>query len=320
MTHSGAFDGKSEDGRKDAGDGSASRSRRAGLPVPKVSFEFFPPKSLAGSFRLWEALGQLAPLSPDFVSVTYGAGGTTRKLTHEAVTTIKDAFGLDVAAHLTCVEQSRAETLEIAESYAAAGIRRLVALRGDPPGGAGPFVPHPEGFANSAELVAALTATGRFEIAVGAYPEGHPEEPDIDRNIDWLKRKFDAGASSAITQFFFDTDAYLRFRDKAAAAGIDGPIIPGILPIGSWDGVKRFAARCGARLPGWMDDAFRKAEAAGPERVELLSVTIATELATRLLEEGVEQLHFFTLNRPGLTRRICTALGVTPEARLEEVA
>lgn len=293
---------------------------RSTLPVPKISFEFFPPKSLAGSFQLWEALGQLAPLAPDFVSVTYGAGGTTRKLTHEAVTAIHDSFGLDVAAHLTCVEQSRSETLEIAQAYAEAGIRRLVALRGDPPGGSGPFVPHPEGFASSVELVEALAGTGRFEIAVGAYPEGHPDEPDIKRNVEWLKRKFDAGASTAITQFFFDADAFLRFRDMATAAGIDGPIVPGILPIGSWEGVKRFAARCGAKLPQWMDDAFRNAAAEGPDAVELLSVSIATELATTLLEAGVDHLHFFTLNRPGLVRKICAALGIEPEARLEEVA
>ena len=224
--------------------------------APRISFEFFPPKSLQASFRLWDTLGVLAPLGPDFVSVTYGAGGTTRALTHDAVKAVGGHFGLDVAAHLTCVEASRAETLEIAESYAEAGVTRLVALRGDPPGGKGVFTPHPEGFRSSVELVEALAKTGKFDIQVGAYPDPHPEALDTAQDVEWLKRKLDAGASSAITQFFFEAETFLRFRDACAAAGITAPIIPGILPIESWGGVKRFAKRSGVPVPAHRSTAI----------------------------------------------------------------
>jgi methylenetetrahydrofolate reductase (NADPH) len=287
--------------------------------IPRVSFEFFPPQTLDASFRLWETAQVLAPLRPNFVSVTYGAGGTTRKLTHEAVTAIGRNYGLNVAAHLTCVDATRAETLEIADAYAAAGVTEIVALRGDAPKGAARFTPHPDGFASSVALVEALAETGRFTLRVGAYPEPHPDAANAGADVAWLKRKIDAGASSAITQFFFEADTFLRFRDACARAGITAPVIPGILPIISWDGAKRFAARCGARVPGRLDEAFKMAARDGRE--ELLALTHCTTLCTRLIEEGVEDLHFYTLNRPNLTRDVCRALGVVPQPMaLQQVA
>lgn len=288
------------------------------MPAPRVSFEFFPPKSLEASFRLWDTLNVLAPLSPGFVSVTYGAGGTTRALTHDAVKTIHKNYGVEVAAHLTCVDATRAETLEIAESYAEAGVRQIVALRGDPPKGAGRFEPHPEGFAGSVDLVEALAATGRFEIRVGAYPDPHPEAETMQDCVDHLKRKVDAGATSAITQFFFEAETFFRFRDACATAGIDAAVIPGILPVTSWKGVAKFAETCGARIPDWVREAYDKAARDGRER--LLSTAMCTELCTDLIEGGVEDLHFYTLNAPDLTRDVCAALGVTPRMDLSEVA
>lgn len=288
------------------------------MATPRISFEFFPPRDLEASFKLWETVQMLAPLQPGFVSVTYGAGGTTRELTHQAVTTIGKNFGLNVAAHLTCVDATRAETLDIANSYAAAGVTEIVALRGDAPKGATKFTPHPEGFASSVELIAALADTGKFKLRVGAYPDPHPEAADADADIVWLKRKIDAGAHSAITQFFFEADTFLRFRDRCAKAGITAPILPGILPIENWAGVKRFATRCGTPVPQWMDDAFAAAKRDGRE--DLLSVAICTELCDTLRAEGVEDLHFYTLNRPHLTRDVCFALGIMPDVALENVA
>jgi len=289
------------------------------MPAPRVSFEFFPPRTLDASFKLWETARALAPLAPDFVSVTYGAGGTTRDLTHEAVTTVGREFGLNVAAHLTCVDATRAETLEIARRYAAAGVREIVALRGDPPKGAGRFVPHPEGFADTVDLIAGLKGAGDFRIHVGAYPEPHPEAADPGADVRWLKRKFEAGADGAITQFFFEAETFLRFRDACDRAGIDGGrIIPGILPIQSWAGARKFAANCGTAIPAWLDDAFRVAERDG--RAALLATALCTELCDALLGEGVERLHFYTLNRPGLTRDVCNALGVTGQVALQQVA
>ncbi|GAB4384959.1 methylenetetrahydrofolate reductase [NAD(P)H] [Albidovulum sp.] len=288
------------------------------MPAPRISFEFFPPQTLDASFRLWETVRMLAPLGPEFVSVTYGAGGTTRKLTHEAVEAIGANYGLNVAAHLTCVDASRAETLAVAHSYAEAGVTEIVALRGDPPRGEGRFAPRPDGFASSVELVEALAATGRFRIRVGAYPEAHPDAPDMAANVAWLKRKIEAGASSAITQFFFEAESFFRFRDACERAGIDAPIIPGILPIISWSGARRFAERCGARVPEWLERAF--ATAARDGREDLLATALATELCDDLLRGGVEDLHFYTLNRPHLTRDICFALGIAPEVSLQNVA
>jgi methylenetetrahydrofolate reductase (NADPH) len=288
------------------------------MTAPRVSFEFFPPKSLEASFRLWETLGVLAPLDPAFVSVTYGAGGTTRALTHDAVKTIHKNYGVPVAAHLTCVDATKAETMEIVQSYAEAGVHQIVALRGDPPKGQGSFTPHPEGFANSVELIESLAETGKFEIRVGAYPDPHPEATSMQDCVDYLKRKIDAGATSAITQFFFEADTFFRFRDACAAAGIDAPIIPGILPVNSWKGVRKFAVNCGAHIPGWVDAAYDNAIRDGRE--QLLSTALCTELCTELMEGGVEDLHFYTLNTPDLTRDVCAALGVTPKLELSEVA
>lgn len=288
------------------------------MTKPRVSFEFFPPQTLDASFRLWETVQALAPMGPDFVSVTYGAGGTTRALTHDAVGAIHRNYGLNVAAHLTCVHATRAETLEIAEAYAAIGVTEIVALRGDAPKGAARFTPHADGFASSVDLVAALAATGKFKIRVGAYPERHPDAADDKADIQWLKRKLDAGATSAITQFFFEAETFLRFRDACIKAGITAPIIPGILPIQSWDGAKRFAARCGTKVPQRLDEAF--AFAARDGREDLLSLTQCTTLCDRLLTEGVEDLHFYTLNRPHLAREVVRALGLVPELALEKVA
>lgn len=286
--------------------------------APRVSFEFFPPKTLDASFRLWETVRVLAPLRPSFVSVTYGAGGTTRKLTHEAVETIGTHYGLNVAAHLTCVEATRAETMEIAAAYKAAGVREIVALRGDAPQGAGKFIPHPDGFADSCELISALADTGDFDIRVGAYPDPHPDARGPGADVDWLKRKIDAGATSAITQFFFEADTFFRFRDACVKAGIDAPIIPGILPIENWGGVRKFAQHCGAYIPAWLDDAFAAATRDGRDKI--LGTALCTELCNTLIEGGVGDLHFYTLNRPQLTRDVCHALGVVPETALEKVA
>ncbi|SEK40846.1 5,10-methylenetetrahydrofolate reductase (NAD(P)) [Roseovarius azorensis] len=288
------------------------------MGTPRISFEFFPPKTLEASFRLWDTIHTLAPLDPRFVSVTYGAGGTTRELTREAVGTLHKATGLNVAAHLTCVDASRAETLAIAEQFAAAGVTEIVALRGDPPKGTGGFTPHPEGFADSCELIAALAETGKFTIRVGAYPEKHPEAADSRADIDWLKRKIDAGASEAITQFFFEAETFFRFRDACAAAGISAPIIPGVLPIENWTGARKFALACGAQVPAWLDDAFDKAMR--DNRHDLLATALATELCSELIEGGAEDLHFYTLNRPDLTRDVCHALGVMPRVTLRDVA
>ncbi len=288
------------------------------MPIPRVSFEFFPPQTLDASFRLWETVQVLAPLKPAFASVTYGAGGTTRQLTHDAVTTIGRNYGLNVAAHLTCVDATRAQTLAIAAAYAAAGVTEIVALRGDAPKGADRFVPHPDGFASSVDLIAALAKTGKFKLRVGAYPETHPEAGNAAADVTYLKRKIDAGATSAITQFFFDADVFFRFRDACVAAGINAPIIPGILPIQNWDAAKRFASRCGTRVPQRLDEAF--AMAARDGRSDLLALTQCTVLCDRLIRGGVEDLHFYTLNRPHLTRDVCHALGLTPEVALEKVA
>jgi len=285
---------------------------------PGISFEFFPPRSLDASFRLWKSVEKLAPLDPNFVSVTYGAGGATRDLTHEALETLIAHFHLNVAGHLTCVNASRAETMEIAARYHAAGVKELVALRGDPPKDASGFQAHPDGFAGSVELIEALAETGNFRIRVGAYPERHPEAADDMADVIHLKRKFDAGADSAITQFFFDVEDFLRFRDRCVKAGITHKIIPGILPIENWQGIKKFAGRCNARLPVWMDDAFKNA---ARDKVEdLLSISISTEICSDLLDEGVEDLHFYTLNSPHLTRQILKALGVEPRQGLRNVA
>jgi methylenetetrahydrofolate reductase (NADPH) len=289
------------------------------MKTPDISFEFFPPQSLEASFRLWDTVQTLAPLDPRFVSVTYGAGGTTRDLTRDAVATLHKSSGLNVAAHLTCVQATKAETLEIADRFAEAGVSEIVALRGDPPKGEGKFTPHPDGFANSVELIEALAETGKFTIRVGAYPDQHPEAATAQADVDWLKRKLDAGADEALTQFFFEAETFFRFRDACEKAGIDGSkLTPGILPIENWKGARNFARRCGTKIPAWVEDAFEKA--LRDDRADLLATAMCSELCTELLEGGVEKLHFYTLNRPELTRDVCFALGVTPKVSLENVA
>lgn len=288
------------------------------MATPKVSFEVFPPRTVDAAFKLWDAAQALAPLAPRFFSVTYGAGGTTRDLTHDAAHVLRRTSGLPVAAHLTCVGASKAETMDVADSFAKIGVTDIVALRGDPADGASTFTPHPEGFQDSCELITALAETGKFNIRVGAYPDPHPESASQEANIEWLKRKFDAGATEAMTQFFFEAETFLRFRDACAKAGIDKLITPGILPIVNWKSARNFAGRCGTPVPAWLDDAFAKAER--DDRTSLLSTTLCTEMCSDLIDEGVENLHFYTLNRADLTRDVCRALGVTPQVTLEDVA
>jgi len=288
------------------------------MSTPRISFEFFPPRDLEASFNLFETVQTLAAYQPRFVSVTYGAGGTTREITRDAVATLHKHTGLNVAAHLTCVDATREETLAIADQFAAAGVTEIVALRGDPPKGANGFTAHPQGFTSSVELIEALAEQGRFNIRVGAYPEKHPDAADSNADIDWLKRKLDAGASEAITQFFFEAETFLRFRDRCDKAGITAPIVPGILPIENWKGASTFARRCGASIPSFLDDAFTKAARDGRE--DLLATAQATELCSELIDEGVEDLHFYTLNKPHLTREVCHALGIKPQIPLQKVA
>lgn len=272
-----------------------------------LSFEFFPPQSLEASFKLWSAVETLAGFSPDFVSITYGAGGSTRELTKSAVSVINQNYGLEVAGHLTCVDASKAEVLDVAKEYLANGATQIVALRGDPAKGQDKFTAHPDGFSSSIELISALSDLDDFKIRVGAYPHKHPEAADAQADIEFLKRKFDAGADSAITQFFFEAEDFLRFRDRCAKAGITGEIIPGILPIENWDKTKAFAERCGAYAPEWMDKLYSNATT--PNQKRLLSTALCTELCDDLLCEGVEHLHFYTLNDPTLTQDVCRALG-----------
>jgi len=280
------------------------------MVIPNISFEFFPPKTLAASFQIWESLHILAPLSPDFVSITYGAAGSTRDLTQEMVETINKNYVFDVAPHLTCADMSREKTLEIAKRCWDIGVRQIVALRGDPPKRNSTFIPHPDGFNDSIELVKGLAQSGFQNIRVGAYPELHPDASSMDSNINWLKGKFDAGATSAITQFFFDAEIFLRFRDNCVKAGIKMPIIPGILPIENWEKNKVFIKRCGAHIPANIETKFRNANSAKVE--DTISLAITTDICSNLIEEGVDRFHFFTLNRPTLTYEISRALGVIP--------
>lgn len=285
--------------------------------MPSVSFEVFPPRSLDASFHLWDTVHALSALEPRFFSVTYGAGGSTQKLTQEAAQTLRKQSGLPVAAHLTCVGASRSDVLSTAEQFAAAGITEIVALRGDPTDG-GTFKPHADGFSDSCELIAALAESGRFTLRVGAYPDGHPDAADTQQNIDWLKRKFDMGADEAITQFFFEPETFLRFRDACVAGGITKKITPGILPVTNWSKARDFAERCGTVISAEVAQGFDRASR--EDRADLFALAHATELCDTLVEEGVEDLHFYTLNRPDLTRRICCALGIAPQSELCDVA
>jgi methylenetetrahydrofolate reductase (NADPH) len=280
-----------------------------GKRPPLVSFEFFPPKTPDMEAKLWLAIKRLEPLAPRFVSVTYGAGGSTRERTHATVARIRGETPLEPAAHLTCIGASRAEIDAVAARYREAGIRHVVALRGDPPAGAGAYRPQADGYAYAADLVAGLKRVADFEISVAAYPETHPEAVSPAADLDNLKRKIDAGASRAITQFFFDTAVYLRFVERARRAGIEVPIVPGILPVTNVAQVRKFAAQCGASVPGWMDALFEGLDD-DPETRRLVAASIAIEQCRLLQAEGVEEFHFYTLNRADLTVAICHMLGV----------
>ena len=292
----------------------------AGLPGDiAVSFEFFPPKDQQAKLQLEETVRRLAPCSPRFVSLTYGAGGTSRERSLTAVQELASQTSLSIAAHLTCVGASKAEVDDVARAFLAAGVRHIVALRGDsgPPGA--PFEPHPQGYRSAAQLVAGLRKIGDFEISVAAYPETHPDAADADADLDNLKRKLDAGASQALTQFFFSPDAFFRFRDRAAAAGVDVPIIPGILPVTNFQQTRKFAAACGSHLPDWMAAVFDGLDD-HPDTRQLVAATLAAELCTRLYAGGVRDFHFYTLNRPEMTRALCHLLGRRVPAALEHAA
>ena len=284
-----------------------------------ISFEFFPPKSEKMEETLWEAVKTLEPLAPRFVSVTYGAGGSTRERTHATVERIERETSMAAAAHLTCVEASQAEINEVAEEYWAAGIRHIVALRGDPPVAGAKFVSHPDGYANAAALVAGLKKLHPFEISVAAYPECHPDSVDVQADIDNLKRKMDAGANRAITQFFFSPEAYFRFRDRVAAAGISAEIVPGILPVSNVAQTRKFAGMCGAEIPDWMDRLFDGLDD-HPAARQLVAATVAAEMCRRLYAGGVRGFHFYTLNRAELSFAICHLLGIRAQAHAHEAA
>lgn len=277
----------------------------------QISFEFFPPKTDKAEESLWHAIERLAPLKPRFVSVTYGAGGTTRERTHATVTRIRRETDLEPAAHLTCVAASRDEIDAVARGYWEAGIRHIVALRGDPPEGAATYVPQPDGYAYAVDLVEGLKKVADFEISVAAYPETHPEAPSPEFELEYLKRKIDAGATRAITQFFFDADIFLRFRDRLAAAGIEVPLVPGILPITNFATAAKFAGMCGASIPPWMAALYEGLDD-DPESRQLVAATQAAELCRRLQAEGVDEFHFYTLNRAELTWAICRLLDAAP--------
>lgn len=290
-----------------------SRTAKTERPPFQVSFEFFPPKTDAMEERFWESIARLAPLQPRFVSVTYGAGGSTRERTLRMVSRIKSETGVDAAAHLTCVGASRDEVDAVVQGYKAAGITRIVALRGDPPEGAGqPFTPHPQGYRSAAELVAGIRRLGDFDISVAAYPEKHPQSPSWEADIDNLKRKLDAGAARAITQMFFDNDDYFRFVDRARKAGITAPIVPGIQPIHSFKQISGFASRCGASIPAWLAERFEGLEE-DPETHALVASAVAAEQVLELVDRGVTEFHFYTLNRSNLVLALARLLGVRPD-------
>ena len=292
-----------------------SKRPRSGVSPLKqnisVSFEFFPPQTDAAASQLWRSIERLSPLQPGFVSVTYGAGGSTRQRTHATVKRVLAETALPPAAHLTCVGASRPDVDAVADDYWLSGVRHIVALRGDSPDG-GRFAPHPAGYRNAAELVAGLMQRHAFDISVAAYPETHPDATSAQADLDNLKRKIDAGARRAITQFFFDADTYLRFRDRAVAAGIQVPIVPGILPVTNFARLKTFAARCGASVPGWIGSLFEGLDDA-PDIRQLVAATVTAELCTRLVDQGIADFHFYTLNRSELTLAICRILGVFPQ-------
>ncbi len=284
---------------------------RAGLGErPRVSFEFSPPKGPKGEEALWQAIRRLEPLNPEFVSVTYGAGGSTRERTHRTVVRILNETTLKPAAHLTCVEASRAEVDEVIQDYWDAGIRHIVALRGDPPGSlGGAYTPRADGYQNATELTAGIKAIAPFEVSVGIYPQVHPESPSLEHDIQVLKEKVAAGATRAVTNFFYDIEGFLRFVEKIRRAGIEVPILPGIMPVSSFEGLSNMAGRVGVAIPAWLANHFEGLDA-DPETRKLVAASLAAEMCARLAEEGFRDFHFYTLNRADLTYAICRVLGV----------
>jgi methylenetetrahydrofolate reductase (NADPH) len=281
----------------------------AGLPGDaEISFEFFPPKSDKMEEQLWESVVTLAPLAPRFVSVTYGAGGSTRERTHATVARIIKETGIPAAAHLTCVEASKADIREVAEAYWEAGVRHIVALRGDPPSAGEFFKPHPGGYESAAALVKGLKEIADFDISVAAYPETHPQADCAQSDIDNLKRKLDAGATRAITQMFFDPEVFFRFRDTAAAAGIDQELVPGILPVSNVAQARKFSGMCGVTIPAWMDELYEGLDD-HPAARALVAATLTAEMCRKLYAGGVRHFHFYTLNRAELSYAICHLLG-----------
>lgn len=278
----------------------------------QVSFEFFPPKTPEMEKTLWSSIARLAPLRPRFVSVTYGAGGSTRERTHGTIARMLSETSLTPAAHLTCVGATREETDGVVQDYWDAGVRHIVALRGDPATGAGTkFEPHPGGYTGSPELIEGIRKIGNFEVSVSAYPEKHPDSASAEAEIELLKRKVDAGATRAITQFFFGNDLYFRFLDRVRAAGIEIPIVPGILPVLNFAQVKKFAEPCGTHVPQSLADRFAGLENDAETR-KLVAATVAAEQVSDLRQRGVTEFHFYTLNRAELVFAICHLLGIRP--------
>ncbi len=278
-----------------------------------ASFEFFPPQTEKMEQTLWDSIRSLESLQPSFVSVTYGAGGSTRERTHSTVTRILKETSLTPAAHLTCVAATRDEVDEVARQYWDEGVRHIVALRGDMPELGAAYQPHPGGYENAAALVEGLKKIGDFDISVAAYPECHPDSSDVNADIDNLKRKIDAGANRAITQYFFDVDVYFRFMDRVLAAGIDVPIVPGIMPVTNFKQAKKFSASCGTSVPDWLEDLFAGLDD-HPNTRQMVAATVAAEQCMRLYQGGVKEFHFYTLNRAALTYTICHILGIRPPA------
>ena len=292
--------------------------QHSGHSAVAVSFEFFPPKSAEMETALWEAVERLAPLAPDFVSVTYGAGGSTRERTHTTVSRLVRETALRPAAHLTCVGATRAEVDAVVSDYWSAGVRHIVALRGDPQGGAGTaYEAHPGGYSDTAALVAGIRRAGDFEVSVSAYPEMHPESPSLEADLDVLAAKVDAGATRAITQFFFDNDHYLRYVDRVRARGIDIPIVPGIVPVQNFKQTASFAKRTGASVPGWLAERFEGLDA-DPATRRLIAAAVAAEQVMDLVDHGVREFHFYTMNKADLVYAVCHLLGLRP--RLEQAA
>lgn len=300
--------------------GRERRSRIVGNGDIEVSFEFFPPKTEKMEEALWSSIRRLGPLGPSFVSVTYGAGGSTRERTHATVSRLVQETSLKPAAHLTCVNATRAEIDDVVREYAAAGVRHIVALRGDPPTGVGTrYLPHPEGYAQAADLVAGIKRIGGFEVSVGGYPEKHPESSSLEADIDFLKAKVDAGADRIITQFFFDNVHYMRFLERVRACGIWCPVLPGIVPIHNFKQVAGFASKTGTSMPAWMARRFEGLDS-DQATTHLVAAAVAAEQVLDLVDQGVRQFHFYTLNRADLVYAICHLLGLRPQARPAEAA